>query len=196
LSLVVASGLITSTAKASTQPHELEEIGFAMDLPAGWEFKSFPGQKFKIAFGPQTDGTPTIIPQWGPSSMSIREWCANLMENISHGEMGPSGKVLGSSFFETNDKRAGMKISHSMIRPDGRTAYQFTYIFEYKEGDPKATSYRDQPYLIFFTCTSVDDANYSSNFDSIIQTLHQKSILGSMVKDAIKGAIFSGLIRK
>jgi hypothetical protein len=83
-----------------------------------------------------------------------------------------------------------------MIRPDGRTAYQCTYIFEYKEGDPKATSYRDQPHLIFFTCSSVDDPNYSSKFDSIIQTLHQKSTVGDMVKGAIKGAIFSGLIRK
>jgi hypothetical protein len=187
---------MTATAKASSKPHELEEIGFAMDLPTGWEFKDFPGQKFKIAFGPKTDGTPTILPQWGPSSMSIREWNTNLTDNISNGKMGPSGKVLDSRFFETNDKRAGMKISHSVIRPDGRTAYQFTYIFEYKEGDPKATSYRDQPHLIFFTCTSVDDPNYSSNFDSIIQTLHQKSIAGTMVKDAIKGAIFSGFIRK
>jgi hypothetical protein len=188
----LALGLHSVKVQAST-PHELDDIGFAIDLPTGWEFKSFPGQKFKIAFGPKTDGTPSIIPQWGPSTMSVQEWGSSLMEKIQTGAMGYSGKVLDSSFFETNDKRTGMKVSHSMIRPDGRTAYQYTYIFEYKSGNPKASSYSDQPHLIFFTCTSVDDPNYTPTFDTIIQSLHEKSVVVGMIKGAIKGAILGGL---
>lgn len=156
LALLLVTLLVTGGPVAATQ---LSETPFEFTVPSGWTVRSWKGMKFKLCFGPVSNGfAPNMNIMEDKASMTVDKYCqtneAVLKQKI------PSLKIKGKSYFKTAKGLQGVKLVTNSNQ-EKRNLTQTFYMFPGK-GDAK--------YVVTCTTLATGAAKWGPQFDKSMKT--------------------------
>lgn len=157
---------LASIAQENCKRHAEPKGGFSFCPPEGWTIKEDPNLKYKLMFGPRSDGfTPNLtVSELANMPLSVKEMVAlfrtqspeQMTKGIGASEIGP----LNESDFITTSKQAGIKLAFQSVT-DG-TRHRHTLYFFAGKGDNKL--------LVTFTALETQAQVLDSVFDRSMKT--------------------------